>query len=211
MSHVLLVTHRTPFAVQRLPSDQTGSVLLLLELLTRRVLSHHINCSSISNSSGSTSSSAAPRLHQALHTLLSGPKTDYKRLYQGTLPILMSSVLRRPQLQPGLFALLASLHKQSRQQSMRSQLRVAEAALCMAEQAVDTLSDAGVHTMVDLRTWRAMVAPWVVLMGLHFCQLGHWLQQWQREQLRQLRQLQQSNASCAPTAAEGVRWRKFMK
>jgi hypothetical protein len=108
----------------------------------------------------------------------------------------MSTVaIDQPQLQPGLFALLASLHKLARQQSMGTQVVLADAAAPCAKSAIDMLSNAGVPGMVDLCTWRAMVAPWVMLIGLYCCHVGRWRQQWLHDQ-QQVLQQPSSSVSC---------------
>jgi hypothetical protein len=61
-------------------------------------------------------------------------------------------VVNEPQLQPGLLALLASLHKLSRQQSLGTQLAVAEAAASCTKIAIFMLLNAGVPRIVDLCT-----------------------------------------------------------
>jgi hypothetical protein len=162
--------------------------MLLLEVLARRVLSHHIICdentgSSTSSSSSSQRSSSGARLWQQLLQCLSGVQPNDSHCL---LAALMSVPANHPELLPGLLALLASLHKLSRQQSIGSQLSVAEAAATYAKSVIHKFSDLGIPSLVDLATLRAMVAPWVVIIGLYCCELGRWLQRWQRGHLRAL-------------------------
>jgi hypothetical protein len=42
----------------------------------------------------------------------------------------------------------------------------------------------------DLRTWRHMLAHWMMLLGRYCLAVGHWLLKWQQEQQKQLEHLQ---------------------
>jgi hypothetical protein len=178
--------------------------MLLLEVLVRRVLSHHITCSN--STSGSTTSSSSQRsssgvrLWQQLLRFLSGVKPNEPHCF---LAVLMSVPANHPELQPGLLGLLVSLQKLSRQQGTGTQLEVADAAAKYAKSVIDTFSDLGIPSLVDLRTWRAMIAPWVVIIGLYCCELGRWLQRWHQEQLQALQQPNNS-ISCNRAAADAV-------
>jgi hypothetical protein len=206
-------------------APRAGSVMLLLEVLMRRVLSLHIICSnstgvsssssnssiiggftssssssssSTSNSGGSSDSlhsSAAATLWHGLLGALTGRQGPGGVHVEGLLQAMSTAAIDQPQLQPGLLALLASLHKLSRQLSMGTHTIVGEAAAPCAHTAIDMLSDAGVPGMVDLCTWRAMIAPWVILIGLYCCQMGRRLQQWLHDQ-QQVLQQPSSSVSC---------------
>ena len=132
-----------------------------------------------------------------LQQVLSGGKA---KNVHGILPAMFGAAASRPQLQPGLFALFVSLRKLSWQQGMDAQLSVAEAAACHAKTAIYVLCGAGVPGMVDVRTWRAMIAPWMLLLGFYCCDLGRWLQRWQQGQLQVLQQ-PDSTIACDGAAA----------
>jgi hypothetical protein len=181
--------------------------MLLLEVLARNVLSHHITCdhstgsssTSTSSTSSSQRSSSGVRLWQQLLQFLS--EVTHKGGH-GFLAALMSVPANHPELQPGLLALLASLHRLSRQ-GIGTQLSVADAAATHAKSVIHKFSDLGVPSLVDLRTWRAMIAPWVVMIGLYCCELARWLQRWQQEHLQALRQ-PKSAISRSKAAADAV-------
>jgi hypothetical protein len=95
------------------------------------------------------------------------------------------------------------LRKLSRQQGLSTQLAVAESAARYAKVVIHKYSDAGVPSLVDLRTWRAMIAPWVLVIGLYCYELGRWLQRWRKQQLQALQQ-PKSSISSSKAAADAV-------
>jgi hypothetical protein len=139
---LLVSLHTTPlFLLQvhwRDGMHRGPAVLLLLEVLARRVLTHHITCS---KSSTSERSSAAGQLLTTLHDTASEC---------GWMGVLFDASLLQPQqLQPRVIALAASLHKLYRSKGKSSQLHLMHAT-----------AEAARHIILDLNKTGGALHDW---------------------------------------------------
>jgi hypothetical protein len=59
---------------------------------------------------------------------------------------------------------------------------------------IPILCDGGVLDAIDgdLRTWRHMLAPYVVIIGRYCWEIGRWLQQWQLDGRQRMQQFDDS-------------------
>jgi hypothetical protein len=127
-------------------------------------------------------SSGAERLLSTIDQIMSE--------YYGFPDNLFAGVAAQPQqLQPRVMALVASLHKLSRSPHPGlGPLGVLHAPAAAARRTITVLYEAGVPDAIgrDLRTWRCMLAPYVVIIGRYCWEIGRWLQQWQQDGLQRM-------------------------
>jgi hypothetical protein len=166
-------------------AGKAASVMLLLEVLARRVLPHHVSCNETTGQGHMRSkiSSGAERLLSTIDHIMSE--------YYGFPDALFAAVAAQPQqLLPRVMALVASLHKLSRgPHPGLGPLGVMHAPAVAARRTITVLYEAGVPDAIDddLRTWRCMLAPYVVVIGRYCWQIGRGLQQWQQDGLQRMK------------------------